>query len=150
MAGPFVSDFVSGQNSTTLHREKLASSRNQIRGQKETGKLKGEQPEAGKAGKAPSTGADTPRLCGAPGTRGWEEAPGASGRHLGTERRPALRRSHRRRADVWGRGSQARRWCWAGPGRDPHAQRASAGFMTPPCLLFSLEFPTFRKFKNKM
>ena len=62
MAGPFVSDFVSGQNSTTLHREKLASSRNQIQGQKETGKLKGEQPEAGKTGKAASTGANTPRL----------------------------------------------------------------------------------------
>lgn len=56
MARPFVSDFVSGQNSTTLHREKLASSRNQIRGQKETGKLKGEQPEAGKAGKGTING----------------------------------------------------------------------------------------------
>lgn len=40
MAGPLVSDVVSGQNSTTFHREQLASLRNQIQGQKEKRKTK--------------------------------------------------------------------------------------------------------------
>lgn len=126
------------------------------RDKEKKGKLQGEHPEAWQDRKGTissavclSSGAQTRRVsAGLP-----ELAGGRKPRCIWTSRHGKEPRPEGHTGGVLmsgGRGSRAGRRRWAGPGHDPHAQRARAGRMTPLRLLFRMESPTFRKLKNKM